>query len=70
MCFPLILNDTQEKSPTNPGFHSANCNQIFFMFCFIILAGAKIKMSLPLVPLQNAAPHGQSKQQLRPFLDS
>ena len=24
-------------------------------------------MSLPLVPLQNAAPHGQSKQQLRPF---
>jgi hypothetical protein len=31
------------------------------------LAGAKIETSLPLVPLQNAAPHGQSKQQLRPF---
>ena len=27
-------------------------------------SGAKIKTSLQLVPLQNAAPHGQSKQKL------
>ena len=53
-------------SRTNPGFHSANCNPIYFFFCFVNLAGAKIETSLPLVPLQNAAPHGQSKQNLKP----
>ena len=35
--------------------------------CFVILAGAKIETSLPLVPLQNAVPHGQSKQNLKPL---
>ena len=54
-------------SRTNPGFHSANCNPIYFFFCFVNLAGAKIETSLPLVPLQNAAPHGQSKQNLKPL---
>ena len=35
---------------------------------FMILAGAKIETSLPLLlPLQNAAPHEQSKQNLKPL---
>ena len=41
-----------------PGFYYANCNLKFFLFCFVILAGAKIEM-----PLQ----HGQSKQNLGPL---
>ena len=39
--------------------------KFFIFFCFVILAGAKIKTSHPLVPPHNAATHGQPKQKLK-----
>jgi len=56
----------KKNPPTNWGF-TLLIAKLFILFCFVILAGAKSKTSHPLVTLHNAAPHGQSKQKLKPL---